>query len=81
MLKRIDAQKLSLHQESFDIDKLVHQVAKTVEKQIAFSDVKIIIKIDPTIPNHLIGDPVKLSQILINLLNNAAKFGEKNQYI
>ncbi len=77
LLKRIDAQKLSLHQESFDIDKLVHQVAKTVEKQIAFSDVKIIIKIDPTIPNHLIGDPVKLSQILINLLNNAAKFGEK----
>lgn len=77
LLKRIDAQKLSLHQESFDIDRLVHQVAKTVEKQIAFSDVKIIIKIDPTIPNHLIGDPVKLSQILINLLNNAAKFGEK----
>ena len=77
LLKKIDAKKLSHHQESFYLDRLVNQVSKTVEKQIAFSDVKIIIKIDPSIPNHLIGDPVKLSQILINLLNNAAKFGEK----
>ncbi|MDB4767383.1 response regulator [Flavobacteriaceae bacterium] len=77
LLKKIDAKKLSHHQETFYLDRLVNQVSKTVEKQIAFSDVKIIIKIDPTIPNHLIGDPVKLSQILINLLNNAAKFGEK----
>ena len=77
LLKKIDAKKLSNHQESFDLDRLVYQVSKTVEKQIASSDIEIILKIDPSIPNHLIGDPVKLSQILINLLNNAAKFGEK----
>lgn len=77
LLKKIDAKKLCNHQESFDLDRLVYQVSKTVEKQIASSDIEIILKIDPSIPNHLIGDPVKLSQILINLLNNAAKFGEK----
>lgn len=77
LLKKIDAKKLSQHQESFDLDRLVHQVSKTVEKQIVTKGTEIVLNIDPKIPNHLNGDPVKLTQILINLLNNAVKFGEK----
>lgn len=77
LLKKIDAKKLSHHQESFDLDRLVHQVTKTVEKQIVTKGTEIVLNIDPKIPNHLNGDPVKLTQILINLLNNAVKFGEK----
>ena len=77
LLKKIDAKKLSQHQESFDLDRLVYQVSKTVEKQIVIKGTEIVINIDPKIPNHLNGDPVKLTQILINLLNNAVKFGEK----
>ena len=77
LLKKIDAKKLSQHQESFDLDRLVYQVSKTVEKQIVTKGTEIVINIDPKIPNHLNGDPVKLTQILINLLNNAVKFGEK----
>tara|TARA_B110000977_G_C11090816_1_gene496827 strand:+ start:7737 stop:8981 length:1245 start_codon:yes stop_codon:yes gene_type:complete len=77
LLKKIDAKKLSPHQEAFDLDGLVYQVSKTVEKQIATKGTEIEINIDLEIPNHLNGDPVKLTQILINLLNNAVKFGEK----
>jgi len=52
-------------------------VSKTVKNQITTKGTEIAINIDPKIPNHLNGDPVKLTQVLINLLNNAVKFGEK----
>ena len=77
LLKKVDAKKLGQHQESFELDSLVYLVSKTVKKQLTTKGTEIAINIDPKIPNHLNGDPVKLTQVLINLLNNAVKFGEK----
>jgi len=77
LLKKVDAKKLGQYQESFELDSLVYLVSKTVKNQITTKGTEIAINIDPKIPNHLNGDPVKLTQVLINLLNNAVKFGEK----
>lgn len=76
ILRKIDAERLSYHQEDFELDRLLQQVMNTVQKQVTTQDGQIALVIDSSVPNHLVGDPVKLTQILINLLNNAVKFGE-----
>ena len=71
---KINAHKMLLEELAFD---LFHQVEDTVETYAVAAQEKDIVLglyIDPSITPMLIGDPGKLSQILINLVSNAVKF-------
>ncbi len=77
-LSKIKAQKIDLESIEFDpIDTFESAVesyaAKAAEENIDFN-----IFLDPTLPTLLIGDPTKISQIIINLISNAIKFTSKN---
>ncbi len=77
-LSKIKAQKIELEMIEFDpIDKFEIAVesyaAKSNESNIDFK-----VFIDPYLPTLLVGDPTKISQILVNLISNAIKFTPKN---
>jgi signal transduction histidine kinase/CheY-like chemotaxis protein len=77
-LSKINADKIELEQIAFNaIEKFEDAVesygAKAAEKNIDFG-----LFVDPTIPKTLVGDPTKISQVIINLVSNAVKFTNSN---
>jgi PAS domain S-box-containing protein len=74
---KMEAGKATLEERTFNIRQLVYSTfyalsAKAEEKQLA-----VRVEVDERLPAHLQGDPVKLGQVLTNLLSNALKFTEK----
>jgi signal transduction histidine kinase/CheY-like chemotaxis protein/HPt (histidine-containing phosphotransfer) domain-containing protein len=74
---KIEAGKLNIEKISFNIIDLLDSLKvmfapKATEKQINFS-----VHIDPKTPTYVFGDPTRLNQILINLINNAIKFTQQ----
>ncbi|MEZ5042545.1 MAG: ATP-binding protein [Saprospiraceae bacterium] len=76
---KIEAGRLVIEKTNFDINDIINNIYRTFapkakEKQLIFQ-----LDLAEDIPQYLIGDPTRLSQILINLLNNAIKFTEKGK--
>ncbi|MCG5643480.1 response regulator [Flavobacteriaceae bacterium LSUCC0859] len=78
LIHKIDANKLRVLEEDFDLDELLSFVVKTTKNHIKDHQAEIIIKKETAVPNHFKGDPLKITQILINLVSNAMKFGANN---
>ncbi len=77
-LSKIKAQKIELEAIEFDpVDAFESAVesyaAKAAENKIDFN-----VFLDPTLPTSLIGDPTKISQVIVNLVSNAIKFTSAN---
>lgn len=74
---KIEAGKLELQPEDCEIARLVEQAANQIRYQLQSKDVELSIKMHPDVPEWLYIDPVRLRQILVNLLTNAAKFTDQ----
>jgi signal transduction histidine kinase len=74
---KAEAGDMKLERVSFDLRKLFYDLSIFFQEQNAKSDVALDIQIDPSLPSNLIGDPLRLQQIFINLVDNAYKFTEK----
>lgn len=73
-LSKIEAGKMELVSDAYYI-KLVLQDLYSINKQaIEGKDLKFNVEIDPNIPSKLLGDRIRIRSILVNLLNNAAKY-------
>ena len=71
---KIEAGKLELEQIDFNPRALVQEVAESFVFQTTEKGVDLNAFIDPAVPDVLIGDPVRLRQVLLNLTGNAVKF-------
>ncbi|GAK97261.1 histidine kinase [Nonlabens tegetincola] len=71
---KLEANKVELEEIKFDLRKRIADIVKTLDKQVKDKNNKIVIIHDEAIASSLVGDPVKISQILINLLGNSIKF-------
>ncbi|MFO7848390.1 MAG: response regulator, partial [Spirochaetia bacterium] len=76
---KIEAGKLEINKETFDIDHLSGEIIDIVSQRAIGKNVEIIYHIDPDIPRYLIGDSVRMRQILVNLLGNAVKFTSEGE--
>ena len=66
--------KLEIRQESLDLGQVMDRVASSFSVAAARKGLKFIVQIDPTIQGRFRGDPVRIDQILSNLVSNAVKF-------
>lgn len=73
-INRLESDKVVVEKVSFNISELIDNIASSFNEFLATNNVKYHQNIDPKISYFVIGDPTKLSQILINLINNAIKF-------
>jgi two-component system, sensor histidine kinase and response regulator len=76
---KIEAGKLDLESVPFDLRKCVSHAAKSLATKAAEKSVELILELDPDVPRHLLGDPVRLRQVLVNLVGNAIKFTEDGE--
>lgn len=76
---KIEAGKISLENTDFRLDKVLGDVANLVAERIFSKGVELLFSVDERVPSCLSGDPLRLSQVLVNLLSNAAKFTDQGQ--
>jgi signal transduction histidine kinase/ligand-binding sensor domain-containing protein/CheY-like chemotaxis protein len=75
-LSRIEAGKLGLDAVVFDLPQLVKAAMDNVAPQAQQKRLELLSHVGDGVPGSLVGDPLRLRQVLINLLNNAVKFTE-----
>lgn len=73
---KIEADKLELEKVSFDLIKVVEEVADNMAFKAVKKNLNLATDIDTSIPKLVKGDPLRLKQVLLNLANNAVKFTE-----
>ncbi len=73
-LNKLEANKVEVEQTEFNIKKRIDDVLVALDKSAKDKGNKLNLEFDQEIPLHLIGDPLMISQILINLIGNAIKF-------
>ncbi|SFT44067.1 PAS domain S-box-containing protein [Algoriphagus locisalis] len=76
---KIDAGKIELEHSPFDLRVLINRIVHSYSFQAKEKGLKINTDIDGEIPEMIIGDSLRLSQIINNLLSNAIKFTDKGQ--
>ena len=72
--EKIQSGMLRVEQIEFDLPGLVHSVTNMVRPSAEEKRLSVQLSVDPDLPALLIGDPLRLTQILVNLLYNAIKF-------
>ncbi|GHD63279.1 response regulator [Jeongeupia chitinilytica] len=71
---KIEAGELALNEADFALDQLVDHVISLVWEKAYDKGLEVLIQIDPDVPLGLVGDRLRIGQILINFVNNAVKF-------
>jgi len=78
-LTKIDAGKLTLEHIGFSIQAVCEQIEKTLQYKAEERGLDFVTWVKAGIPDVLIGDPYRITQVLLNLAGNAIKFTEKGQ--
>jgi PAS domain S-box-containing protein len=71
---KIEAGKLTIEQTKIDLKKVLKNVSNLISPQASTKRLKLIFDVERNLPNELMGDPLRLTQVLINYANNAVKF-------
>jgi signal transduction histidine kinase/CheY-like chemotaxis protein len=78
---KIEAGRLELERIPFDLHALVGEIVKPLGPAAAEKGLELLTETSPGVPRWLVGDPVRLRQILLNLLNNAIKFTQQGHVL
>jgi signal transduction histidine kinase/DNA-binding NarL/FixJ family response regulator len=76
-LSRIEAQRLLLRPQDFRLRELAGEVVRLLALHASEREVDLLLRVAPAVPDDLHGDPVRLRQVLLNLVGNAIRFTRK----
>ncbi len=78
---KIEAGKLQFERVEFNLEEVFDNLASVVALSAAEKRIELLFLMTPQTPHHLVGDPLRLQQVLTNLVNNAIKFTEKGEIL
>ena len=78
---KIEAGKLELERIPFGLDDVLNNVNDIVNQKAKQKGIEVVFSVARGAPRRLLGDPLRLGQILINLLNNAIKFTDQGEVV
>ncbi len=78
-LSKIEARKLVLENVAFNLEEILDRLAKLHSTEAGKKGLELIFNYPPAMPLNLIGDPLRLSQVITNLIGNAIKFTDRGQ--
>ncbi|WP_321495172.1 cache domain-containing protein [uncultured Desulfobacter sp.] len=78
---KIDAGKLEMEEIDFQLKEIIDNMVNTISFCAQKKGVKVVVKIERDVPRALIGDPHRLSQVLVNLGGNAVKFSNEGDTV
>ncbi len=78
---KIEAGKLDIEYTGFQLQALLEELADLFADRAAQKEIELLIARDADVPSALVGDPLRLRQVLINLLSNALKFTETGEIL
>jgi signal transduction histidine kinase/ActR/RegA family two-component response regulator len=76
---KIESGKMVLERAAFDLRDFIKACMSLVASNAAGKDLKLVCRIEESIPSTIMSDPTRLRQILVNLLSNAVKFTEEGE--
>jgi len=80
-LSKIEAGQIDIESLNFNLEDLVEKTCDIMATRAHSKGIEFACRILPSVPINLIGDPVRLRQILVNLIGNAIKFTEKGEVV
>jgi two-component system, sensor histidine kinase and response regulator len=78
---RIETGKLQLDRLAFDLPTLLDEVTKEFAIRVRAKGLKLVLKVHPSVPKHVVGDDIRLRQILRKVVDNAVKFIEQGEIL
>jgi len=78
---KIEAGMLQMELVDFSLDKVLHHLFSVLGMRIEEKGLELLLDIDKSVPHYLIGDPLRLGQVLINLVTNAIKFTDQGEIL
>jgi two-component system sensor histidine kinase/response regulator len=78
---KIEAGKLDMEKADFDLEEVLGNVSSVVSHKAHDKNLEFLIAAQQDLPPNLVGDPLRLGQILVNLVNNAVKFTEHGEIV
>lgn len=78
---KIEAGKVEIEKHPFHLQDVLSDVANILSLKVEDKGLELIFNVSPELPNHFIGDALRLRQILLNLGNNAVKFTSSGEVI
>ena len=76
---KIEEGQLAIEHTEFELEKVLDNVANLIAEKAAAKGLELIFDVDKNVPSSLIGDPLRLGQILINYTNNAVTFTDHGE--
>lgn len=71
---KIESGKMDINMVEYELASIIREVANVIMARIGDKDLEIVVDVAPDIPKQLMGDSIRIRQIIMNLANNAVKF-------
>jgi len=78
---KIEAGKLNMEQTDFQLQVVLDHLSSVVSQRAHEKNLEFLVAAPQDLPTILVGDPLRLGQVLINLVNNAVKFAERGEIV